>query len=86
MYQFLQLVTQKQFDDWAGCQFNQAKLALFGVNKATMSDAVIQCLRYISNISNSNLVRNADVFLSQKEVEVPVGWIGDQRTCNTEPF
>ena len=51
-----------------------------------MSGAVIRCLRHINNISNSYLVRNADVFLSQKEVEVPVDWIGDQKKGNTKPF
>ena len=44
-----------------------------------MSGAVVQCLRHVSDISNSNLVRNADTFLSQKEVEVPVDGVGDQK-------
>ena len=44
-----------------------------------MCGAVIKCLRHINNISNSNLVRNADAFLNQKEFEVPVDWIGDQK-------
>ena len=72
-------ITQKQFNDWAGCEFNPAKLDLFGTDKTIMSGAVIKCLRYISDISNLNLVRNADAFLSQKEVEVLVDWIGDQK-------
>ena len=44
-----------------------------------MSGAVIQCLGHINDISNSNLVRNADAFLYQKEVEVPVDWIGESK-------
>ena len=44
--------TQKQFDDWAGCSFNRAKLDLFGADKAVMSTAVIKCLRNINDISN----------------------------------
>ena len=72
-------ITQKQFDDSTGCSFNPAKLDLFGADKAVMSAAVIQCLRHINNISNSHFVRNGDAFLSQKEVEVPVDWIGDQK-------
>ena len=70
-------ITQKQFNDWADCEFNPAKLGLFGADKTIMSSAVIQCLRHINDISNSNRVRNADAFLSQKEVEVPVDWIED---------
>ena len=57
-------ITQKQFDDSTGCSFNPAKLDLLA--------AVIQCLRHTSDISNSNLVKNVDAFLYQKEVEVPV--------------
>ena len=69
-------ITQKQFNDRPGCDFNPAKLDLFGADKTIMSAAVIQCFRHINNISNSTLVRNADTFLYWKEVEVPVGWIG----------
>ena len=73
MYQFLLLpLNQKQFNNWAGCKFNAAKLDLFCADKTIMSAAVIQCLRRINDISNSNLVRNTDAFLSQKEVGVPV--------------
>ena len=72
-------ITQKQFNDWAGCEFNPAKLDLFGADKTIMSAAVTQCVRHINDISNSNLVRNADTFLSQKEIEVPVGWIRDSK-------
>ena len=72
-------ITQKQLDYWVGCEFNPAKLDLFGVNKTIMSGAVAQCFGSINDISNSNLVRNADPFLSQKEVEVLVKWIGDSK-------
>ena len=72
-------ITQEQFNDWPGCEFNTAKLDLFGADKTIMSSAVIQCLRHISDISNSNLVRNADAFLSQKEVEVPIDWTGHSK-------
>ena len=44
-----------------------------------MSGAVVQCLRHINDVSNSNLVRNANAFLFQKEVEVPIDWIGDSK-------
>ena len=29
-------ITQKQFNDWAGCYFNPAKLDLFGADKTIM--------------------------------------------------
>ena len=80
MYQIYPIgITQKQFNNCAGCEFNPAKLDLFGADKTIMSSAIIQCLRHINDISNSNLVRNADAFLSQKEVEVTVDWIRDSK-------
>ena len=79
MYQFLPLTSLKKFDDWAGCEFNPVKLDFSVADKTITSGAVIQCLRHINDVSNSNLVRNADTFLSQKEVEVPVIWIEDSK-------
>ena len=70
-------ITQKQFDDWAGCEFNPENLDLFGPDKSIMSGSVIQCLRHINDITSSNLLRNAHAFLFQKKVEVPVDWTGD---------
>ena len=46
-----------------------------------MTDAVVKCLNYMNDISNSNIVRNADGLLSRREVEVPVDWIGDTKKC-----
>ena len=43
-----------------------------------MADAVVKSLKHINNISNSNIVQNADL-LSRKEVEVPVDWIGENK-------
>ena len=60
-------------------QFNPSKLHLVGSDKALMSVAVIKCLRHINDISNSNVVRNADDLLSRREVEVPVDWIGKSK-------
>ena len=72
-------ITQKQFDGWAGCEFNPENLDLFGPDKSIMYGSVIQCLRHINDITNSNLLRNAHAFLSQKKVEVPVDWTGDSK-------
>ena len=43
-----------------------------------MADAVVKSLKHINNISNSNIVQNADL-LSRKEAEVPVDWIGENK-------
>ena len=43
-----------------------------------MVAAVAKSLKYINNISNSNIAQNAGL-LSRKEVEVPVDWIGENK-------
>ena len=72
-------VSQEQLNNWAVVEFNPSKLNLFGSDKALMSAAVVKCLRHINNISNSNVVRNADGLLSRREVEVPVDLIGKSK-------
>ena len=71
-------------------EFNpEFKLYLLGADKTIMSFAAIQCLPHIIDISTSNLVRNVDTFLSQKEVEVPVDCRLDwrlEKACNTKPI
>ena len=52
-------------------------LNLFGLEKKTMTDAVIKCLKHINKVSNSNMVHNADDLLAGKEIEVSVDWIGE---------
>ena len=42
-----------------------------------MSNAVIKCLKYMNDISNSNLARNADGILSRTEVNIPIDWRGE---------
>ena len=79
MYQFLPLKSLRKFHDWAGCESNPVKLDLLVADKTITSGDVIQCLRRINDVSNSNLVRNTDTFLSQKEVEVP-------ETLRNKPF
>ena len=63
-------ITQSQLDDWAGTKFDPSKFDLFGLEKNTMSDAVVKCLRHMNDISNSNIVHNAGGLLSRREVEL----------------
>ena len=64
--------SQDQLNTWAETVFNPAELDLFGMNKTIMVNAVIKCLKYMNDISNSNLTRNADGVLSRQEVDLPV--------------
>ena len=36
-------------------------------------------MSHINEISNSNLVRNADGLLWRREVEVPIEWVGEDK-------
>ena len=65
-------ISQNQLNTWAETDFNPAELDLFGMNKAIMSNAVIKCLKYMNDISSSNLTRNADGVLSRREADTPV--------------
>ena len=70
-------ISQNQLNTWADTDFNPAELNLFGMNKTIMYNAVIKCLKYMNDISNSNLTRNADGVLSRREIDISVDWIGE---------
>ena len=65
-------ITEEQFNKWAGVDFNPAKLDMFGADKTIRSAAVIECLRHINSVSNSNVLKNTDALLSKREVKVHV--------------
>ena len=81
MFQLLQLTFLETLNTWAETDFNPAELDLFGMNKRIMSNAVIKCLKYMNDISKSNLTINADGVLSRREVDTPVDWIGENSPC-----
>ena len=64
--------SQEQLDNWPGTKFDPSKLDLLGLEKNTISDAIIKSLKHVNNISNSNIVRNVNGVLSRREVDVPV--------------
>ena len=70
-------ISQNQSNTWAETDFNPAELDLFGMNKTIMYNAVIKCLKYMNDISNSNLTRNADGVISGREIDISVDWIGE---------
>ena len=72
-------ITQSQLNGWAGTNFDLSKLDFFDLEKNTMADAVVKCLKHMNKIPNSNLVRNADGLLSRREVEVPIDRVGEYK-------
>ena len=65
-------VSQEQLDTWSGTKFHPSKFDLFGLEKNTMSNVVVKCLKHINEISNSNIVHNTDGGLSGRVVDVPM--------------
>ena len=63
---------------WAGTSFDPSKLDLYGPDKKLMTNVAEECLRHINGVSNSDIVRSADVLLSRREVNVSVDWVGEK--------
>ena len=56
-----------------------SRIDTYGLEKNTMNDAVINCLKHMNDISNSNIVRNAYGLFSRKEVDAPVAWVVEHK-------
>ena len=63
-------ITQQQLNGWAETSFDPSNLDIY---------AVINCLKHMNNICNSNIVRNAEGLLSRKEVDATVAWVGEHK-------
>ena len=49
---------------------NPAKLDRYGEEKNVMTEDALNCLKHTCNISNSNLIRNADGLLCRRKEDV----------------
>ena len=61
--QYLKNVSTTPFDvekTWCGGDFNPNKLDIKGIDSDMMRKGVIEALKHIASVSNSNLIRNAD--------------------------
>ena len=77
--QRLNFSNRNQLNSWSETPFDPSKLDTYGIEKNTMNDAGIKCLKNMNDVSNSNIVRNADGLLSRKEFDVPVAWVGEHK-------
>ena len=64
------------FETKENVSFNPSKLDFACPEKEVMSRAVVKMLKKIVDMSNANLLKNADGLLSKKSVDVSVEWIG----------
>ena len=46
-----------------------------------MSECVAKTMKHIVQVSNANIVRNADCFLSRREKDEPADWIAKSEIC-----
>ena len=72
-------ITQQQLNGWAKTSFDPSKLDTYGLEENMMTNAVIKCLKHMNDISSSNIIRNADGWLSRREVDAPVAWVGEHK-------
>ena len=70
-------ISQEQLNTWAGTTFDPSKLNLFSLEKNTVSDSVVKCLKYINDMSN--IAKNDGVVRSRREVDVPIDWMGEKK-------
>ena len=73
-------IKKKAFDKWAGQGLNPSKLDLYGDQKKVLTMCLVEVLKHNCRISNSNIVRNSNEFLSKCEEETSVDWIGESRS------
>ena len=64
------------FETKENVSFDPSKLDFACPEKEVMSRAVVKMLKKIVDMSNANLLKNADGLLSKKSVDVSVEWIG----------
>ena len=60
-------------------QFDSSHLDFSSVKKEVSIATVVKCLKHICQVSNSNMVSNADGLLSSRAVETPVDWISESK-------
>ena len=59
--------------------FDPSKLDISCDEKKLVIDAVVKMLKKAADISNSNIVKNADAVLSKNSSEMEVKWIGHSK-------
>ena len=67
-------------NEWAdNGQFDQSHLDFLSVKKEVSTAAIVKCPESVCQVSNFNMVRNADGLLSIRAVETSVDWTGESK-------
>ena len=70
-------ITEDNFEVEGGIPFDPSKLDYENPGKEKMRQAVLKVLNKVVDLSNENLIKNADELLSQRSVEQDVEWMGE---------
>ena len=69
-------VLENTFETENNVIFDPSKLDTNCPEKDVMTQAVVRMLQKITDLSNSNFIKNADGLLSRKSTNVDVEWVG----------
>ena len=69
-------IPENSFETENNISFDSSKLNLNYQEKKIMSMAVVKMLKKISDLSNCNIIKNANVLLLSKNVDFDVEWVG----------
>ena len=69
-------IPENSFETENNISFDPSKLNLNYQEKKIMSMAVVKMLKKISDLSNCNIIKNANVLLLSKNVDFDVEWVG----------
>ena len=81
-------ITQADFKQWteSGLGLEPQYLELFGEKKKIMRECVVSVLKHMVQISNSNLLRNADDSLARIDKYLKVKWVRKNMRVDTTKF
>lgn len=65
------------FEVESGIAFDPSKLDYDNPNKEKMRQAVLKVLKEVVDLSNANMIKNADGLMSKKSVDQDVEWVGE---------
>ena len=69
-------IPENSFGTENNINLNPSKLNIYCPEKLVMSEAIVKMLKKITDLSNSNLIRNANGLLSKKLSDIDVEWVG----------
>ena len=72
-------ISEDSFEVEGSIQFDTSKLDYENPEKEKVSEAVVKMLRKVKELSNTNLVQNADGILAKMFVDDNIEWLGKEK-------